>query len=71
VYAHDDHITVARELAEKYSAPARLHPADEVLPRQFYPYVDFEPLADCDSISVAGIELEGIPKRFDVSFSIV
>jgi glyoxylase-like metal-dependent hydrolase (beta-lactamase superfamily II) len=57
-HAHDDHVTVARELSEGTGAPVRLHPADEVLWRQTYPDLDFEPLADGDRIEVAGVEIE-------------
>ncbi len=57
-HAHDDHVTVARELSEATGAPIRLHPADEVLWRQTYPELGFEPLADGDRIEVAGVELE-------------
>jgi glyoxylase-like metal-dependent hydrolase (beta-lactamase superfamily II) len=57
-HAHDDHITVARELSEATGAPVRLHPADEVLWRQSYPDFDFVPLAPAESVRVAGLRLE-------------
>jgi glyoxylase-like metal-dependent hydrolase (beta-lactamase superfamily II) len=57
-HAHDDHVTAARELSKATGAPIRLHPADEVLWRQSYPKLDFEPLADGDAVKVAGIELQ-------------
>jgi glyoxylase-like metal-dependent hydrolase (beta-lactamase superfamily II) len=56
-HAHDDHVTAARELAERFSSPVRLHPDDEVLWRQTYPHFDFEPLADGEEISIAGSAL--------------
>ena len=56
-HAHDDHVTVARELGERYDAPVRLHPADEPLWRMTYPDHDFVPLADGDRLPVAGTEL--------------
>jgi glyoxylase-like metal-dependent hydrolase (beta-lactamase superfamily II) len=56
-HAHDDHITVARELSERLAAPVLLHPADEVLWRQSYPDFDYVPLADGDRLPVAGLEL--------------
>ena len=56
-HAHDDHVTVARELAEGFDAPVRLHPDDEVLWRQSYPDFDFTPLRAGESILVAGTEL--------------
>jgi glyoxylase-like metal-dependent hydrolase (beta-lactamase superfamily II) len=57
-HAHDDHITVARQLSEQTGAPVRLHPADEVLWRQSYPDFDFVPLADDERIQVAGSSLQ-------------
>jgi glyoxylase-like metal-dependent hydrolase (beta-lactamase superfamily II) len=57
-HAHDDHITVARELSEATGAPVRLHPADEVLWRQTYPDFDFVPLTPHESVRVAGLALE-------------
>jgi glyoxylase-like metal-dependent hydrolase (beta-lactamase superfamily II) len=59
-HAHDDHVTVARELADTYRAPARLHPDDEPLWRQTYPDFDFEPLADAERIKVGDTFLEVI-----------
>jgi glyoxylase-like metal-dependent hydrolase (beta-lactamase superfamily II) len=56
-HAHDDHVTAARELSERLDAPVRLHPADEALWRQSYPDFDFSPLADGETVSVAGVEL--------------
>jgi glyoxylase-like metal-dependent hydrolase (beta-lactamase superfamily II) len=56
-HAHDDHVTVARELCERLTAPVLLHPADEVLWRQSYPDFDFVPLADGDRLAVADVEL--------------
>lgn len=56
-HAHDDHVSVARELSEATGAPVRLHPADEVLWRQSYPDFDYDPLGSNDTITVAGIEL--------------
>jgi glyoxylase-like metal-dependent hydrolase (beta-lactamase superfamily II) len=56
-HAHDDHVTVARELSERLTAPVLLHPADEVLWRQSYPDFDFVPLADGDRLAVADVEL--------------
>lgn len=57
-HAHDDHVTVARDLAEKYGAPVRLHPHDDVLWRQSYPDFDFASLADGDRVTVAGADLQ-------------
>jgi glyoxylase-like metal-dependent hydrolase (beta-lactamase superfamily II) len=57
-HAHDDHIAVAGKLQRATGAPIRLHPADDVLWRQSYPELDYQPLADGDAVKVAGIELQ-------------
>ncbi|UQX90225.1 MBL fold metallo-hydrolase [Jatrophihabitans telluris] len=59
-HAHDDHVGAARELAERFSAPVRLHPDDDVLWRQSYPDFDYQPLADGETIGVAGQSLQVI-----------
>ncbi|HEX2903081.1 MAG TPA: MBL fold metallo-hydrolase [Jatrophihabitans sp.] len=56
-HAHDDHVTVAGELAASYRAPVLLHPDDEVLWRRSYPTLNFEPLTDGQRLAVAGVEL--------------
>lgn len=56
-HAHDDHVTVARQLAERFEAPVHLHPADDVLWRMTYPDAEYEALADGEAIAVAGTEL--------------
>jgi glyoxylase-like metal-dependent hydrolase (beta-lactamase superfamily II) len=57
-HAHNDHVTVANELSDRFDAPVRLHPADEVLWRMTYRHAAFEPLADGDRIHVGGTTLE-------------
>ena len=57
-HAHDDHVTAAGELAEATGAPVRLHPADETLLRQSQPDLAFQPLADGETVEVAGVALE-------------
>jgi glyoxylase-like metal-dependent hydrolase (beta-lactamase superfamily II) len=57
-HAHDDHVTVADELSRRFDAPVRLHPDDAVLWQMTYPDTAFEPLADGDTISVGGTELQ-------------
>jgi glyoxylase-like metal-dependent hydrolase (beta-lactamase superfamily II) len=57
-HAHDDHVTVAGQLQQATGAPIRLHPDDDVLWRQSYPDLDYQPLADGDAVKVAGIELQ-------------
>jgi glyoxylase-like metal-dependent hydrolase (beta-lactamase superfamily II) len=57
-HAHDDHVTVANELADRFDAPVRLHPADDPLWRMTYRHAAFAPLADGDRIDVGGTTLE-------------
>ena len=59
-HAHNDHVTVAPQLAEQFGAPVLLHPDDEVLWKQTHPAVDYSPLTDDQRISVAGIEIRVI-----------
>ncbi len=56
-HAHNDHITVAIELAERFGAPVMLHPDDEPLWRMTYPDTGYEPLSDNEVITVAGTRL--------------
>jgi glyoxylase-like metal-dependent hydrolase (beta-lactamase superfamily II) len=56
-HAHDDHVTAAGELATRFGAPVRLHPADEILWRMTYPEMTFDPLEDNETIDVAGCAL--------------
>ena len=57
-HAHNDHITVAPELAERFGAPLLLHPDDDVLWQQTHPGVEYAPLADGQRIAVGGLEIE-------------
>ncbi len=57
-HAHNDHITVAPQLAERFGAPILLHPDDDVLWRRTHPGVAYEPLQDGQRIPVAGAALE-------------
>lgn len=58
-HAHDDHVTVVRELSDRFAAPIYLHPDDEVLWRMTYPELAFEALEDGQTIPVGdGFELE-------------
>jgi hypothetical protein len=59
-HAHNDHVIVAPELAERFDAPILLHPGDEVLWKQTHPPVDYSALADDQRITVAGIEVRVI-----------
>lgn len=56
-HAHDDHVTVANELSDRFDAPIRLHPDDDVLWRMTYRHAGYEPLHDSDTINVAGTTL--------------
>lgn len=53
-HAHDDHITVARELSLALRAPVLLHPDDDVLWRQTFPDFAYQQLTDGEQLSVAG-----------------
>ncbi len=57
-HAHNDHITVAPELARRHDAPILLHPDDDVLWQQTHPGVGYTPIADEQRIPVAGTHLE-------------
>lgn len=59
-HAHNDHITVAPELAEQLDAPILLHPDDEVLWKQTHPAVGYSSLTDDQRITVAGVEIRVI-----------
>jgi glyoxylase-like metal-dependent hydrolase (beta-lactamase superfamily II) len=52
-HGHNDHITVAPELAKALDAPVLLHPADEMLWRMTHPDSDFRSMPDSLSL-VAG-----------------
>jgi glyoxylase-like metal-dependent hydrolase (beta-lactamase superfamily II) len=56
-HAHNDHVTVAPELAEQFDAPILLHPDDDVLWKQAHPSVTYEPLTDDQRITLAGLEI--------------
>ena len=56
-HAHNDHIEAAQALSDRFGAPVRLHPADDVLWRQTFADFDYEPLEDGEEIEVAGVEL--------------
>ncbi|WP_306206236.1 MBL fold metallo-hydrolase [Actinoplanes sp. RD1] len=58
-HAHDDHVRVAPELAERTGAPLLLHPAEEPLWQLTHPGVPMpQALADGQEIAVAGITLK-------------
>ncbi len=57
-HAHDDHVTVTDELADRFAAPVYLHPDDEVLWVMTHPESEFFRLADGQTFPVGHIELE-------------
>ncbi|WP_373862862.1 MBL fold metallo-hydrolase [Nocardia amamiensis] len=56
-HGHNDHVTVAPELAERLDAPILLHPGDEPLWRMTHPDAGYRPLADGERIPLAGSEI--------------
>lgn len=57
-HGHNDHINAAGALADATGAPVLLHPADSMLWEAVYGTGrEFRPLADGDTIEVAGTEL--------------
>lgn len=56
-HAHDDHVTVAPEIARRHGAPVRLHPDDEMLWRLTHPQGVYAPIPDGEVIVVAGSEV--------------
>jgi hydroxyacylglutathione hydrolase len=57
-HAHDDHVTVTRELSDRYAAPVYLHPDDEVLWQLTHPDEEFYPLSDGKTLPVGDAEIE-------------
>jgi len=56
-HAHNDHVNAVRELVAATGATVRLHPDDQMLWDVVNEGIAFEPLADGDVVSVAGVEL--------------
>ncbi len=59
-HGHNDHITVAPELAKTLDAPVFLHPADEMLWREIHPDKDFHSVDDGLILTAGGIELHAL-----------
>ncbi|TAM92814.1 MAG: MBL fold metallo-hydrolase [Jatrophihabitans sp.] len=57
-HAHDDHVGAAVAFADRYGAPVRLHPGDAMLWSRVHGDRMFTPLADGESLAVAGVELQ-------------
>jgi glyoxylase-like metal-dependent hydrolase (beta-lactamase superfamily II) len=56
-HGHDDHVTVAPELAVALQAPVLLHPGDDVLWKMSHPDETYRNLDSDQRIAVAGTEL--------------
>jgi glyoxylase-like metal-dependent hydrolase (beta-lactamase superfamily II) len=59
-HGHNDHITVAPELAQALDAPVFLHPADEMLWRAVHPDAEFRSVGDGLVLTAGGIELHAL-----------
>ncbi|TQK27936.1 MBL fold metallo-hydrolase [Arthrobacter sp. SLBN-53] len=59
-HGHNDHITVAPELATALDAPVFLHPADEMLWRAVHPEAAFRTVDDGLVLTAGGIELHAL-----------
>ncbi|BBZ29232.1 hypothetical protein MMAD_35270 [Mycolicibacterium madagascariense] len=59
-HGHNDHVTVAPELAAALDAPVLLHPADDVLWRMTHPDDDFRAVTDGLVLTVGGVELRAL-----------
>ncbi|RYE39765.1 MAG: MBL fold metallo-hydrolase [Hyphomicrobiales bacterium] len=57
-HGHNDHVTVAPELAVALDAPVFLHPADDVLWQQTHPAAAYTPIEDGREIPIAGTTLQ-------------
>lgn len=59
-HGHNDHITVAPQLSQKYDAPIFLHPGDRMLWNETHPDVAFQEIEDRQCFGIAGTDLEFI-----------
>ena len=59
-HGHDDHVTVAPELATTLTAPVLLHPGDDMLWKASHPEEAYRTLAAGQRIALAGTEIEVI-----------
>ena len=59
-HAHNDHITVAPELAEAFDTRILVHPDDQMLWDAAYPGVAHDDLRDGQLLSIAGTEIQVI-----------
>ncbi|KAA0083555.1 MBL fold metallo-hydrolase [Mycolicibacterium sp. P9-64] len=59
-HGHNDHVTVAPELADALDAPVLLHPADDVLWRMTHPDKDFRSVDDGLVLSAGDVEIRAL-----------
>lgn len=59
-HGHDDHITVAPQVAGQHGAAVRLHPDDDMLWRLSHPAAGYVPIRDGELIRVAGVEVHAL-----------
>jgi glyoxylase-like metal-dependent hydrolase (beta-lactamase superfamily II) len=59
-HGHNDHITVAPQLAAELDAPILLHPADDMLWREIHPEHEFRPVEDGLVLKVGGLDLHAL-----------
>jgi glyoxylase-like metal-dependent hydrolase (beta-lactamase superfamily II) len=59
-HGHNDHITVAPELAKALDAPVLLHPADEMLWRDIHPDSGFHTVSEDQALTVGGLDIRAI-----------
>ncbi|MGU3499594.1 MBL fold metallo-hydrolase [Mycobacterium sp. C31M] len=59
-HGHNDHITVAPELAKALDTPVFLHPADEMLWRVVHPEAEFRTVTDGQVLTAGGIEIHAL-----------
>ena len=59
-HGHNDHVTVAPELAERLHCPVLLHPGDDVLWKMTHPEQPYWRLDDEQRIAIAGTEIQVI-----------
>jgi glyoxylase-like metal-dependent hydrolase (beta-lactamase superfamily II) len=59
-HGHNDHVTVAPQLAEALDAPVLLHPGDDMLWQMTHPGKEFQVLADGAVLKAGGVELRAI-----------
>jgi len=59
-HAHNDHITVAPQLAAAVDAPVLLHPADDVLWHMTHPEGRYQSIEDGQRITLGGTEIHVI-----------